>query len=147
MTTKISLKMLSKYYYVLFNNNNINIIKSDSSNDGKLKIINKLKTKKNTSIIRINFKKVTKKMLEKNDKSQIKIIGGPVYAEIHEYLYNKDKLKTIPIKPKNIVYFSETYFVNFNKINLEKDIVKMATKYINNKFPKSLLQIVKIHKL
>ena len=85
--------------------------------------------------------------MEKNNKSKIKIIGGHIYAEINEYLYMNSKLKTVPKKPKNIVYFKEKYFVDFNKKNLQKDIVKMSKKYINNKFPKNLLQIVKIEKL
>lgn len=139
--------MLSKYYYVLFNTNSLKIIKSESANEGKLKIINKLKNKKNINIIRITFKKITKKIMEKNNKSKIKIIGGPIYAEINEYLYIDGKLKTIPKKPKNIVYFKEKYFVDFNKKKIQKDIIKMAKKYINNKFSKNLLQIVKIEKL
>ena len=147
---KINLSNFPKYYYILFMEKNF-FLTSNSHYDGKIKVLNKLKNANDISIIRITLKKVTKKQIKQNEKSKIKLIGGPIYAEIKEYLYINKKLKNIPKKPKNIVYFPLKYFDDLSNKKIKEKIlndnIKIAKKYINNKLPKNLLQILKINNI
>lgn len=135
---------LHKYYFIVLDK----IFKADSDSTGKENLKKKLKNKKNISIIRLNFKKVSKKQIEMNNKSKLKLIGGNYFIEIKEFLYMDGKIKTIKPKPKNIVYISDKYFgtktVSEFKKGMKKDLVKVSKKYLNNKFNNSLLAINKI---
>ncbi len=151
---KLNLKeiknLLNKYYFFLYNpiKKQIKVIKSSNENKKTLKKIIK-KLKKNNIIIRVKISLISNKELNREKKSLLKTIGGPIYGTITEYKLENKKLIKIPKKIKNKVYFPSNYlYKNKNNIKkLEKDIMKMALYYTTNKLNNKLMAINKVNKL
>lgn len=141
---------LNKYYFFLYNitTKKIKLIESSDENKKTLKKIIK-KLKNNYIIVRVKISLITKKELEKEKKSMLKTIGGPLYGIVTEYKLDNKKLIKLPKKIKNKVYFPSNYLnKNKNKItNLEKDIMKIALYYSSNRLNNKLMAINKVNKL
>ncbi len=160
MTIKLSeiVSNVKVYHYLLLNSKNkLKLITSTNNvRKGKKFIIKKLRNYgSNNIIIRIKLKRVTKRQYKLHKKSPLKLLGGPLYAQVIEYDIIKSKnkffLKRRKPKIKNVVYFPKKYL--FKKTNsksyswLFKDIKKIALSYTNNKLNNSLLAVNKINKL
>lgn len=143
-------KSLDKYYFFLYNikTKKIKLVKSgEQSTEILKKIIKKLQ--KDYIIVRVKIMLITKKELNNEKKSLLKTIGGPIYGLVTEYKLENKKLKKIPKKIKNKVYFPSNY-LNKNKNNikkLEKDIMKIAMYYSKDKLNNKLMAINKVNKL
>lgn len=141
-------KSVEKYHFFMYNKNTKEFIKlhSDNSNKNGLKHIIKdiKKMNRNNILVRVQLKIVSKKDYDKNKKSPIKVLGGPIYGYITEYKYEKNKLSKLQTKLKNKVYFTTNYLNKMkNKNNkwLYSDIMKIGKKYTTNKLDFSLLAI------
>ena len=161
MTIKLSeiVNNVKVYHYLLLSSNKkIKLLTSNNNvKKGKIFIIKKIrKSGSNNIIIRIKLKRVTKKQYELEKISPLKLLGGPLFAEVIEYdvIKSKNKIYLKKRKPKlkNKVYFPKKYL--FKKIKSKssyswifKDIKKIALAYTNNKLNNSLLAVNKINKL
>ena len=160
MTIKLSeiVNNAKVYHYLLLSSNKKVklLISSNNVKKGKIFTIKKIRNlESNNIIIRIKLKRVTKKQYKLHKKSPLKLLGGPLYAQVIEYDVIKSKKKFFfkrrKPKLKNKVYFPKKYL--FKKMNnksyswLFKDIKKIALAYTNNKLNNSLLAVNKINKL
>jgi hypothetical protein len=140
------ISQVKKYHYFIYNNINYNINLYKSNKD-KLKI----NIKNNEILILVTLKTITKTLYEKEKTSPIKISGGPLYGEVNTYRKIDGKLEKDKPKYKNKVYFTKKYLKKFfikktfDKIN--KDIRKIAKKYIKNKINQGLLAINTINNI
>lgn len=142
-------KKINKYYFFLYNKNtnNIKLLATSDNSDIIKKIIKK--TNKNNIIVRVKIMSITKKQLENEKNSSLKTIGGPLYGLINEYTLENNKIKQLPKKIKNKVYFPSRYLyeIKDNNKQINKDIMKMGLKYTTNKLNNKLLAINKVNKL
>lgn len=133
-------KLVDKYHFFIYNKVTKKITTIDK-NDIKQKM------NKNTILIKIEFKAITKLQLANEKKSPLKTIGGPVYGLVSTYIMENKKLIKQPKKIKNKVYFPSRYLKDITEKKLLKDFYKIAKKYIGDKLDNHLLAINKINKL
>lgn len=142
--------VLDKYYFFLYNPKTKKIKLIESSDETKKtlkKIIKRLK--KEYIIVRVKISIISKKDVEREKKSILKTIGGPIYGLVTQYRLEDKKLTKLTNKIKNKVYFPSNY-LNKNKDNnnkLEKDIMKIALYYSSDRLNNKLMAINKVNKL
>jgi hypothetical protein len=142
--------VLDKYYFFLYNTKTKKIKLIESSDETKKtlkKIIKRLK--KEYIIVRVKISIISKKDVEREKKSILKTIGGPIYGLVTQYRLEDKKLTKLTNKIKNKVYFPSNY-LNKNKDNnnkLEKDIMKIALYYSSDRLNNKLMAINKVNKL
>lgn len=132
---------VSSYHYYVYDGDNI--VSHHSNNMLNFDHVKKLKV--NNTIIVVNLKPISKKENELNKTTQFKLIGGPLYGLITEYLVKEDNIYKLKSKPKNKVYFPKKYIVKIYKKNnmkqIKKDIMKIVTCYKEDKLKKQLFAI------
>jgi hypothetical protein len=131
---------VKKYHYFIYSNNEIELYKSS---DKKLKI----NIKNDEVLILVTLRTITKTLYEKEKTSPIKISGGPLYGDVNTYKKINGKLEKEKPKYKNKVYFPKKYLKNFKLNKINKDIKKIAKKYIKNKINQGLLAINTINNI
>ncbi len=135
------IKNTKKYHYIKFTTKPIKYISSDEKQSISLKI--------NEKLIFIKLKPLTKNTYNKEKKSIFKTTGGPLYCEIFQYSVMDGKVIKDKTKLKNKVYFPKKYISSKLKKHktykwLQKDIIKVAKMYYNDKLNQGLVAINKI---
>lgn len=135
---KKKLQNISKYYLFILNKNNNKILFVDKNNNKK-EIFTTLKNKikknyENYSIILITIKKV-----EYDENQAIKMIFGPIKAEIKFFIFSKrGAISTEKSEKRNNHLFYTNSFLEKNKIS-RKDLLKIVQLASENKLEKRLL--------
>jgi hypothetical protein len=145
---------MDKYYLFIINNKkSILLSKSNSKTELRQKALDKIGDKiRNYSghyLYRVKITKVSDGKILSDSKNKIKLIGGPMVAQIEMILIagtpNKIKLTSnLPNPPKNSkgkIYFNDIYVKKTNgKIPLDS-IGKLIWDWFNNKYDNDLFAV------
>lgn len=127
----------NKYYIVLVINRKTSLL-SSNNNKSELKsdAIDKLSSKtkdinlfNNKILYKITIRKVSKKEVDEENKSNITLTGGPLVIIIEEITFNNMKFRNTTTGNK--VFVDDKYLRKYNFID-EKTIRKLAYAYENN---------------
>lgn len=127
----------NKYYIVLVINRKTSLL-SSNNNKSELKsdAIDKLSSKtkdinlfNNKILYKITIRKVSKKEVDEENKSNITLTGGPLVIIIEEITFNNMKFSNTTTGNK--VFVDDKYLRKYNFID-EKTIRKLAYAYENN---------------
>lgn len=150
------LKQLDKYYiYAVSNKKPILLASSDSKTTLRTIALDKLELNPDMPkervdkyngvyLFRIKLMKVPKKDFQVEEKSNIKMIGGPIVAVVEKVQINigeKVKLKSIDEdSTNNKVYFSPVYLKKYETIKSDS-IDKIAFNFAHKKFNSGLFAV------
>ena len=127
----------NKYYIVLVINRKTSLL-SSNNNKSELKsdAIDKLSSKtkdinlfNNKILYKITIRKVSKKEVDEENKSNITLTGGPLVIIIEEITFNNMKFRNTTTGNK--VFVDDKYLRKYNFID-EKTIRKLAYAYEND---------------
>jgi len=150
------LKRLDKYYiYAVSSKKAVLLASSNSKTQLRDQTLDKLKLGPDGDksqankysglyLYRIKLMKVSKKDIEKESDSQIKMIGGPIVAVVERVkinVGNKIKLKSIDDNEvRNKIYFSPVYLEKYKTIK-QKSIDSIAFDFAHDKFNSGLFAV------
>lgn len=141
-------KLFNKYNFYYYNDKKLFFLYSSKdlkdSNNKLKKFIKKKKISKGYFIIS-SLNITSKKLYQSNKKSELKLIGGPIYVKVQKIKITKinNKVKLVK-KNKNKVYFSKKYiYKKYDKKNswLIKDLNKIVKYFVKNKLKNNLLSV------
>lgn len=141
-------KLFNKYNLYYYDNKKLFFLYSSKDlKDSNIKLKKFIK-KKNVSkghFIISSLNITSKKLYQSNKKSELKLIGGPIYVKVQKIKISsiKNKVKLVK-KNKNKVYFSKKYVLKkYNKKNswIIKDMNKIVKYFVKNKLKNNLLSV------
>ena len=151
MNYKQIIKDIGKYRYVLVVGRKAGILGSDNeSSYAKNEALEKINLKngklENQLVVRLKLTKVSSKLLESDNLSKIKTIGGPIQTNIDFYEIKDNNLHKLNEYSKNNKLFITDNFLK--KMKLDNHTIKtIASAAHNNKLEKELFVLNKIDKL
>ena len=150
------LKELDKYYiYAVSSKKPILLASSDSKTELRTIALDKLELKPSMEkarfdkynglyLFRIKLMKVSKKDVDAEKNSNVKMIGGPIVAIIERVQINiGDKIKLNSIETDSVnnkIYFSQVYLEKYETIKSDS-IDSIAFKFAHKKFNSGLFAV------
>ena len=137
---------IGKYHYLIVNSSkSIILSSSNSKSEARQNALEKLQPILNTvlgkHIYLLTIRKIPKKDLKSQEKTTLKVIGGPIKVSIEKIeVINKNKLKNKGGPGNNRVYFSEKYLQKYKEIK-NSNLEQFAFDYHNKKLKQGLFDV------
>ena len=129
---------IGKYHYLIVNSSkSIILSSSNSKSEARQNALEKLQPILNTvlgkHIYLLTIRKISKKDLKSQEKTTLKVIGGPIQVSIEKIeVINKNKLKNKGGFGNRRAYFTESFFKKNKEIN-RSNLEQFAFDYHNKK--------------
>ena len=129
---------IGKYHYLIVNSSkSIILSSSNSKSEARQNALEKLQPILNTvlgkHIYLLTIRKIPKKDLKSQEKTTLKVIGGPIKVSIEKIeVINKNKLKNKGGFGNRRAYFTESFFKKNKEIN-RSNLEQFAFDYHNKK--------------
>ena len=137
---------IGKYHYLIVNSSkSIILSSSNSKNEARQNALEKIQPILNAvlgkHIYLLTIRKIPKKDLKSQEKTTLKVIGGPIKVSIEKIeVINKNKLKNKDAPGNNRIYFTESFFKKNKEIN-RNSLEKFAFDYHNKKLKQGLFDV------
>jgi hypothetical protein len=137
---------IGKYHYLIVNSSrSIILSSSNSKSEARQNALVKLQPILNDvlgkNIYLLTIRKIPKKDLKSQEKTTLKVIGGPIKVSIERIeVINKNKLKNKGGPGNNRIYFSEKYLQKYKEIK-NSNLEQFAFDYHNKKLKQGLFDV------
>jgi hypothetical protein len=137
---------IGKYHYLIVNSSkSIILSSSNSKSEARQNALVKLQPILNDvlgkHIYLLTIRKISKKDLKSQEKTTLKVIGGPIKVSIERIeVINKNKLKNKGGPGNNRIYFSEKYLQKYKEIK-NSNLEQFAFDYHNKKLKQGLFDV------
>jgi hypothetical protein len=137
---------IGKYHYLIVNSSrSIILSSSNSKSEARQNALVKLQPILNDvlgkHIYLLTIRKIPKKDLKSQEKTTLKVIGGPIKVSIERIeVINKNKLKNKGGPGNNRIYFSEKYLQKYKEIK-NSNLEQFAFDYHNKKLKQGLFDV------
>jgi hypothetical protein len=137
---------IGKYHYLIVNSSrSIILSSSNSKSEARQNALVKLQPILNAvlgkHIYLLTIRKISKKDLKSQEKTTLKVIGGPIKVSIERIeVINKNKLKNKGGPGNNRIYFSEKYLQKYKEIK-NSNLEQFAFDYHNKKLKQGLFDV------
>jgi hypothetical protein len=137
---------IGKYHYLIVNSSrSIILSSSNSKSEARQNALVKLQPILNDvlgkNIYLLTIRKIPKKDLKSQEKTTLKVIGGPIKISIERIeVINKNKLKNKGGPGNNRIYFSEKYLQKYKEIK-NSNLEQFAFDYHNKKLKQGLFDV------
>ena len=137
---------IGKYHYLIVNSSkSIILSSSNSKNEARQNALEKIQPILNAvlgkHIYLLTIRKISKKDLKSQEKTTLKVIGGPIQVSIEKIeVINKNKLKNKGGFGNRRAYFTESFFKKNKEIN-RSNLEQIAFDYHNKKLKQGPLDV------
>jgi len=137
---------IGKYHYLIVNSSkSIILSSSNSKNEARQNALEKIQPILNAVlgkyIYLLTIRKIPKKDLKSQEKTTLKVIGGPIQVSIEKIeVINKNKLKNKGGFGNRRIYFSHQYLQKYKEIK-NSNLEQIAFDYHNKKLKQGPLDV------